>query len=248
MHRLQAFRRLQSRLFQLVRWTHCSFGSALLKPMQWLSHKPWYSNIASKCTCGHWGDHFVTQGTFARDEARRFSGRCTGGAEAVYGAFPRIGQAVSEFSGRYPVPAMRVLAAGAVAALKTEPDVGRRARAVAPSWIREFVETVPFEPVVAWDFHHPSHSNALESRVVKTVYKLCARKHPNSRIVGLVDSMVTLGSHAEGRSSSSNSAPLCGPPQLGSLTSCAGRLLASILWPIRISCPRPGTGGRGCLT
>ena len=137
--------------------------------MQWLTNKDWYVDIASTCTCGHWGNHFVTQGTFTRDEARRFSRRCRDGAEAIYGAYPRIGQAVSEFSGRYPLPAMRVLASGAVAALRADPDSGRRSRAVAPAWIREFVETVPFEPVVVWDLHHPSHINVLESRVVKTV-------------------------------------------------------------------------------
>eukprot|EP00974_Lingulodinium_polyedra_P112843 10921560-Lingulodinium_polyedra.AAC.1 len=64
---------------------------------------------------------------------------------------------------------MRLLAQGALEAiLAPDPDEEPERRAAAPAWIREFVETVPFEPVVAWDFHHHSHINVLESRVVNT--------------------------------------------------------------------------------
>eukprot|EP00974_Lingulodinium_polyedra_P090922 8815543-Lingulodinium_polyedra.AAC.1 len=60
---------------------------------------------------------------------------------------------------------MRLLARGALEAiLALDPDDAVGRRAVAPAWVREFVETVPFEPVVVWDFHHPAHINVLESR------------------------------------------------------------------------------------
>ena len=46
------------------------------------------------------------------------------------------------------------------------------------------------------------HINCLESRTVKTLVKLAVRQHPNSRVATLIDSRVTLGAGAKGRSSS----------------------------------------------
>lgn len=53
-----------------------------------------------------------------------------------------------------------------------------------------------------YKFKKKGHINVLECRVHKTWLKHCARKYPNSRVLALLDSRVTLGSTSKGRSSS----------------------------------------------
>ena len=57
--------------------------------------------------------------------------------------------------------------------------------------------------MIAYDFARPAHINCLESRTVKTLTKLACRTSPDSRIATLIDSRVTIGAGAKGRSSSS---------------------------------------------
>ena len=77
-----------------------------------------------------------------------------------------------------------------------------RPRHVAPDWICEFIESARFHPVIAYDFARPAHINCLESRTVKTLTKLACRTSPDTRIATLIDSRVTIGAGAKGRSSS----------------------------------------------
>ena len=51
----------------------------------------------------------------------------------------------------------------------------------------EFVELLRYQ------FVAPGHINVLETRVYKTWIKWCARRHPRSRLLGLIDSRVLLG-------------------------------------------------------
>ena len=56
--------------------------------------------------------------------------------------------------------------------------------------------------MIAYDFARPAHINCLESRTVKTLAKLACRTSPDARIATLIDSRVTIGAGAKGRSSS----------------------------------------------
>ena len=56
--------------------------------------------------------------------------------------------------------------------------------------------------MIAYDFARPAHINCLESRTVKTLTKLACRTSPDTRIATLIDSRVTIGAGAKGRSSS----------------------------------------------
>lgn len=71
-----------------------------------------------------------------------------------------------------------------------------------PEWISELADSLPFRTLFKYRFKKPSHINILESQVYSSWIKHCAKSHPNSRLVGLLDSRVTLGASAKGRSSS----------------------------------------------
>ena len=71
-----------------------------------------------------------------------------------------------------------------------------------PEWIGELADCLDFDEVLRYKFGAPGHINVLEARAYKTWLKWCAKRHPNSRLVGLIDSRVLLGSAAKGRSAS----------------------------------------------
>eukprot|EP00438_Fugacium_kawagutii_P015642 Skav215148 [mRNA] locus=scaffold2462:83903:87145:- [translate_table: standard] len=71
-----------------------------------------------------------------------------------------------------------------------------------PEWISELADSLPFKTLFQYHFKRPAHINILESQVYSSWVKHCAKQHPNSRVVGLLDSRVTLGATAKGRSSS----------------------------------------------
>ena len=102
---------------------------------------------------------------------------------------------------------MRIMAKGAVravAAAKRDPSgPAFRPRHVAPGWVWEFIAGARFHPVIAYDFTRLAHINCLGSRTVKTLAKLACRTSPDSRIPTLINSSVTIGAGAKGRSSSS---------------------------------------------
>lgn len=71
-----------------------------------------------------------------------------------------------------------------------------------PEWIGELVDSLNFREKIRYKFKKGGHINVLECRVFKTWIKQCAKQYPKHRILGLLDSRVTLGATAKGRSSS----------------------------------------------
>ena len=71
-----------------------------------------------------------------------------------------------------------------------------------PEWIGELADSLSFRSLFSYHFRVPNHINVNESRVYSSWIKHCAKKHRNSRIVGLLDSRVAIGAAAKGRSSS----------------------------------------------
>ena len=71
-----------------------------------------------------------------------------------------------------------------------------------PEWISELADSFPFKEDLRYKFHRPGHINVLEARMFKNFQKRAARLRPDSRTVWLLDSRVTLGAVAKGRSSS----------------------------------------------
>lgn len=71
-----------------------------------------------------------------------------------------------------------------------------------PDWIGELADSINFYEILRYKFHRSGHINVLEARVYKTWLKICALTYPSHRLLGLLDSRVTLGAAAKGRSSS----------------------------------------------
>lgn len=69
-------------------------------------------------------------------------------------------------------------------------------------WIGELADSLHFRTLFKYHFRVPNHINVNESRVYSSWIKHCAKQHRNSRVVGLLDSRVTIGAASKGRSSS----------------------------------------------
>eukprot|EP00438_Fugacium_kawagutii_P036259 Skav223698 [mRNA] locus=scaffold1907:175367:179896:+ [translate_table: standard] len=199
---------------QVTKFPFCSFGSGFMKPSKWLHNKPWLVGLQQQCSCAYKGNHFVVQGSFTRASIRQFDKRCVPGVAAVYGRMPSPGEAVSSFSASYPKPLVEKMASGSVLAHQglwpeRNSDSGTKSASSGlrewrddPDWIQELCEGVPFRELFRYRFKKSGHINTLECRVYKSFLKFCAKRHSSCRVVGLLDSRVTLGAAAKGRSSS----------------------------------------------
>eukprot|EP00438_Fugacium_kawagutii_P008019 Skav209170 [mRNA] locus=scaffold1137:401715:406094:- [translate_table: standard] len=216
----------------ITHFSFCSFGSAFQKPSKWLHNKPWLETLHCKCTCGPQHKHFVVQGTFTHQSVQQFDELCTPNATQVYGRKPVAGERVSSYSAAYPLRLVDAMAAGAarskaespgrpsdVAVQRTlaeldmapsellvplVPEVPYPARPwhEDPEWITELCESLHFREVFRFTFTKPGHINVNETRTYKSWLKSMAKSHRDSRFIGILDSRVTLGAAAKGRSSS----------------------------------------------
>ena len=100
-----------------------------------------------------------------------------------------------------------------------------------PDWVVELASSLAFRERLRYRFKKSGHINVLESRTYKTWVKHLAREAPDSRAVGLLDSRVTLGATAKGRSSRQARCPMCwaGASILGAFTSLLSTTRATTL-------------------
>ena len=231
MDNLHAFQVLLSLGCCITKFCFCSFGSTFQKPSKWLRNKPWYRALAGQCSCAYKNNHFTVQGTFTRGAIRVFESRCRPSSMAVYGKRPTPGEAVSSFSVAYPKPLCQVMAVGCAAAirsgqfgsakpeLRSEPSSSepegdgesslfdslagaRRKWFESPDWIHDICESLHFRELFRYRFRKSGRINCLECRVFKSWVKHCAKSHPRCRLLGFLDSRVTIGATSKGRSSS----------------------------------------------
>ncbi len=71
-----------------------------------------------------------------------------------------------------------------------------------PEWIEEICDSLKFSELFRFKFRQSGHINVNETRTYKTWLKAVAKREPDSRFVGILDSRVTIGAAAKGRSSS----------------------------------------------
>ena len=71
-----------------------------------------------------------------------------------------------------------------------------------PEWISEICSSLHFRELFRYNFKHPGHINVNEARVFKSWVKSLAKTPSPQRAVALLDSRVTIGAAAKGRSSS----------------------------------------------
>ena len=228
---LDIFKRMVFRGALITRMCFCSFGSPFKKPSQWLHNKPWMYELEQPCRCLDKTCHFVIEGTFTNASVQTFENMCKPSSREVYGRAPRVGEAVSAYSASYPRCLCSRIASGAAQAVADsvplvplsahvlsmkrighpadipssvfkEPLADPRPFHQDPEWVEELADSLSFRELLRYKFRKKGHINVLECRVHKTWLKHCAKRHPNSRVVALLDSRVTLGATSKGRSSS----------------------------------------------
>lgn len=157
---------------------------------------------------------------------------CTPDAITVFGREPKVGEHVSSYSALYPKRLMDQMASGFCAAkaghllkipfevhvrsaaevnanswhfdfaFRAEPSFPFRAWHENPEWVSDLCNSLPFREKFRYRFKRSGHINVNEARVYKSWIKSQAKSEPCSRFVGLLDSRVTIGATAKGRSSS----------------------------------------------
>lgn len=227
---LHAFRSLALRGCVQSKFCFCSYGAGFMKPSKWLHNKPWLLELESTCQCRSAAEHFVIQGTFTKDRIAEFESKCKPSSLAVFGVEPKIGQSVASYSAMYPLPLVRRMALGSLAhkdgyssviplsrkidtlnslGVETGLAGGKSSDQSAlrpwyqdPDWLDDLADCLPFKELLRYKFKKSGHINVLECRTYKTFLKHAAKNFPNSRVLALLDSRVTLGAAAKGRSSS----------------------------------------------
>ena len=256
---LHCYRVLVSLGCVISHFCFCFYGSPFQKASKWLHNKPWILSLECSCNCPHKGRHFAAQGSFNADNLKDFEQRCRPSSVAVYGRSPQIGEAVSNFSVIYPVRLVQAMASGLSQAIRgsvasiplsykarslievgfdpvdiplsrnTEIPYPPRPWHESPEWISELCNFLPFRELFRYRFKTPGHINVNEMRTYKSFIKACAKTEPDSRVVGLLDSRVTIGAAAKGRSSSLALSKV--------LKGTIGYVLGAGLYPGLLHCP-----------
>ncbi len=258
MFRLHCYRVLVSLGCVISHFSFCNYGSGFQKASKWLHNKPWLLPLEGKCSCPHRGSHFVVQGSFTAQLIEEFDQRCRPNCIAVYGRRPNPGEVVSAFSASYPRRLVDRMASGLLAAkqgnagkiphdthlrtlleldidtssiyavLPTDPEFPLRVPHEDPEWIGELCDSLPFRECFRYRFRKAGHINVNEARTYKSFVKFVSKSEPNSRVIGLLDSRVTIGAAAKGRSSSAALSRI--------LKGCVGYLIAGNIYPGLLHC------------
>ena len=229
---LHCFRVLVSLGCVISHFSFCNFGSAFQKRSKWLHNKPWLIPLEGSCSCKNKGNHFRIEGTFTRDSVVQFDKMCHPNATDVFGRSPVAGEQVSSYSALYPLRLVDQMAVGLCTAkagqiqqipwwihersaqevrtcwadldpsFRTEPSFAFRPWHENPEWVSDLCNSLPFREKFRYRFKRSGHINVNEARVYKSWLKSQAKNEPRSRFVGLLDSRVTIGASAKGRSSS----------------------------------------------
>ncbi len=235
----------------------CNFGSAFNKPSKWLHNKPWILPLEGSCRCPYKGNHFIVQGCFTKESLETFKTRCRPSCQAVYGHEPKVGELVSAYSAAYPMQLVCPMAVGLLEAKRgrlesiprskhfeslvevglsgasfveapVEPEASIREWYEDPEWISELCDSLSFREVFRYKFKRPGHININESRTFKSLIKALAKNQPCIRFPALLDSRVTIGAAAKGRSSS--------PGITRILQGCLAYTVGSSLYPGLLHC------------
>eukprot|EP00438_Fugacium_kawagutii_P027310 Skav202710 [mRNA] locus=scaffold654:644734:649143:+ [translate_table: standard] len=228
---LHCFRTLVKLGCVISHFASCAFGSACQKASKWLHNKPWMLPLECSCTCKP-GGHFVVQGTFTKESLAEFKRKCRPSCMEVYGCEPSLGTSVASFSAAYPLRLVERMASGSLDArdgrveaiplryklrsllevgepaagnppnLQSETPFAARPWYENPEWHADLCQSLQFREVFKYKFKVPGHINVNEVRTYKSWLKSLAKTNPDERTIGLLDSRVTIGAAAKGRSSS----------------------------------------------
>lgn len=205
MYRLDIFKRLLKKGFVSVQFPFCNWGTPFEKLSWWISNNEFFACLTDVCRCGHRGSHFRIRGVFDSARLRQFSALCRPSAARVFGRAPRKHEHVAKFSGGYPLPLCKKIAALNSKKLLEfeEPTPSTQRPFSTPArWVGQLGRSLRWQKLLQYEFKRPNHINVNENLSYRSLLKHAAKTYPHSRFCAMLDSRVTIGCNAKGRSSS----------------------------------------------
>ncbi|CAE7400109.1 unnamed protein product, partial [Symbiodinium microadriaticum] len=155
--RLHCFRGLVALGAVATQVSFCAFGSPCQCATTFLHNKPWLHQLgrtSGGCTCPASSPHFASAGRFTIASLAAFCDLCRPDVSAVLGRPPVVGELVSDFSRRYPLPlACRIASGSALACtgVTSAMPVSAFARQFFddPEWISELSDCLDFKEALA---------------------------------------------------------------------------------------------------
>ena len=205
MYRLDIFARLLSRGFFKLKFSYCSFGTPFQKASCWLVNNGELKPLAGTCSCPLRGRHLRLESSFNAENLEVFKQLCRPSCESVFGRVPEIGESLCRLSGSYPLPAMQRLLELQLPAiqriLKGESGLTRKSHEP-PRWVGDLGTCLQWKTLLQYRFKKVNHINVNEELSYRSLLKHLAKTAQGSRFGVLLDSRVTIGCNAKGRSSS----------------------------------------------
>ena len=205
MFQLDIFERLKSRGFAKLGFCFCTYGSPFMQPSRWLVNNADLLRMRGTCSCPLKDKHLRLESTFTAASIVKFRELCRPSSLEVFGRDPKLGEAVRKFSGFCPLPAIRrllELQIPAINDLKKPPLSSSRPAHQPPRWIADLGHCLHWKTIIQYRFRQLNHINVNEELSYRSLVKNLAKTNANSRFGVLLDSRVTIGCNAKGRSSS----------------------------------------------
>ncbi|CAE7454060.1 SUF4 [Symbiodinium sp. CCMP2592] len=207
LYALDSFGRLLTRGFFTVSFSCCSYGTPFRRPTRLIANNPALRELEGGCTCQLPDKHLRLGPTFDRESRQRFLLRCSPDSISVFGREPQIGESLSSFSDSCPLIVMQKvldLQMPAIQSIESSSVGLRRPPFEPPRWIGDLGCCMHWKTLIQYRFKRLNHINVNEELAYRSLLKHVAKTSPGCRFGVLLDSRVTIGCNAKGRSSSAS--------------------------------------------
>ena len=205
MFRMRTFGRLLRSGFHRLRFCACSFGSPFQGASHWLTNNPDLLQMEGVCSCPLKDRHFRIASRFTPDNIQLFMSLCRPDAVSVFGRTPEVGEFVRAYSHPCPLPALQQvlhIQAPKIRALRTAGDMSHRPAHQPARWVGDLGTCLDWRKLIQYRFKKINHININEELCLRSLLRHLSSTRPVSRFAVFLDSRVTIGCNAKGRSSS----------------------------------------------
>lgn len=205
MFRLRSFSRLLRNGYHQLRFCACSFGSPFQGASHWLTNNPDLLQMEGACNCQLKDRHLRIAPRLTYDNIQLFVGLCRPDAYTVFGRVPEVGDLVRTYSHPCPLPALQQvlsIQAPKISALRSASDMLHRPAHQPARWVGDLGTCLEWRKLLQYRFKKVNHINVNEELCLRSLLRHLSSTRPVSRFGVLLDSRVTIGCNAKGRSSS----------------------------------------------
>ena len=163
------------------------------------------SPLEGACACPLRGNHLRLESAFTAESLKTFKTLCRPSCKEVFGREPVEGEPLCKLSGTYPLPAMlRLLELQLPAIQRMSGDQSSFSRTShePPRWVGDLGNCLEWKTLFQYRFRKVNHINVNEELSYRSLLKHLAKTAQGSPFGVLLDSRVTIGCNAKGRSSS----------------------------------------------